>query len=181
MHTRSSGGSIKHCHVGRYRPFLSQISPGHGTQGISASPQQRKPTKISLPTRNPHTAQLGSHQSYRHEAFIRLARSLQRTKVIPWQSVLLSQSPKSIAVRGCDGETAKESNQTEFISLSYLDQCYATEKPDHRRNSRGISNPEQQNEVWASSRSCRRHVFSCGEADAGGVEVGVGERGLDGA
>jgi hypothetical protein len=66
---------IKYCHVGKYRPFSSQISPDPRTRRISTSTQNRKPARIYTGHTTPHTAQLSKHSSHHNEAFIQLARS----------------------------------------------------------------------------------------------------------
>ena len=87
MLNRSFGGSnlpICHSHVGRYRPFSSQISPDQGERLL---PEPNCAGKLTgkPPTRNPSAAQPGRNQPHRREAFLRLARSY-RIEALPRQS-----------------------------------------------------------------------------------------------
>jgi hypothetical protein len=75
-----------HCrsHVGKYRPFLSQISLDQGGRLL---PEPNCAGKLTgkPPTRNSSAAQLGKSQPRRHKAFLRLARS-QRIEALPRQT-----------------------------------------------------------------------------------------------
>jgi hypothetical protein len=89
-------------HVGRHRPFSSQISPDQGTQRILSSPQCKGAHRDLTPTRNSSAAKPGSSQLRRREAFLQLARS-QYIEAMPRQSLHCRNhrgaSPRVVMVR----------------------------------------------------------------------------------
>jgi hypothetical protein len=81
MLNRSSNDPICHSHIGRYRPFLSQISLDQGPNCVG------KLTGKPL-TRNSSPAQPGRSQPRHHKAFLRLAWT-HHIEALPRQSLHL--------------------------------------------------------------------------------------------
>jgi hypothetical protein len=85
MLNRSSNDPICRSHVGRYRPFSSQISLDQGGR-LLLEPNSAGKLTGKPPTRNSSAAQPASSQPRRRKAFLRLAW-MHRIEALPRQSL----------------------------------------------------------------------------------------------